>query len=63
VTDPVVKRARGGGDSTAFEIMLEAADALLMTPAPGAHLAARSKCQPPENIVEMLAPRSGPAIP
>jgi aminoglycoside phosphotransferase len=55
VTDPIVSRARGGGNSTVFEITLGAADALLMTPVPGTHLAARSKCQPPESIVEMPA--------
>jgi aminoglycoside phosphotransferase len=55
VTDPAVKRARGGGNGTVFEITLGAADALLMTAVRGAHLVARSKCQPPESIVEMLA--------
>ena len=55
MTDPIVSRARSGGNSTVFEITLGAADALLMTPVPGTHLAARSKCQPPESIVEMLA--------
>jgi aminoglycoside phosphotransferase len=55
VTDPIVSRARSGGNSTVFEITLGAADALLMTPVTGTHLAARSKCQPPESIVEMLA--------
>ena len=55
MTDPIVSRARGGGNSTVFEITLGAADPQLMTAVPGAHLAARWKCQPPESIVEMLA--------
>jgi aminoglycoside phosphotransferase len=55
VTDPVVKRARSGDNSTVFEITLESVDALLRTAVPGTHLAARSKCQPPDGIVEMLA--------
>jgi hypothetical protein len=63
VTDPVVRRALSGDNSTVFKITPGAADALLMTAVPDTNLAVWSKCQPPDSIVEMLASAPRPSIP